>query len=104
MFQVVVRLDDLLFRVLIKHGAERVIFGEMCFSEVSVWMHSYPGRACSVMRKCAIEQRLAWWWRHLSAVCISRGLYLFRDSHRLYSDRGLPRQLRVCRCDAELWD
>ena len=50
MFQVVVRLDDLLFRVVIKHGAERVILCEMCVSEVSVWMHSDPGQAYSVMR------------------------------------------------------
>ena len=103
MFQVVVRLDDLLFRVLIKHGAERVILCEMCFSEVSVWMHSYPGRACSVMVQCAIEECFARWWCHLSAVCISRGLYLFPYSHRLYSNRCLSRRLRVRRGDAELW-
>ena len=93
----------ILFGVIIKHRADWVIFCEICLSEMSVWMHSDPGRACSAMRYCAVKQCLARWWRHLPSVCIARGLYLLRYSHRLNSDRVLPRRLRVCRCDTELW-
>ena len=103
MFEVVVCLYNTLFCVIIKHRAKWVILCEMCLSEMSVWMHIDPGRTCSVMRKCAIEQCLARWWSHLSSVGIARGLYLLRCSYCLNSERVLPRRLRVCRCDAELW-
>ena len=49
-FEAVVCLYDTLFGVIVKHRAEWVIFCEMCLSEMSVWMHSDPGRAYSVMR------------------------------------------------------
>ena len=41
--------------------------------------------------------------RHLTTVCIARGLYLLWDCHGLCGDWVLPWLLRGCRFNTELW-
>ena len=54
--EVEVGRDDPLFGVRIKHGVERVVYREVCFSEVTLWMHGEPS---GVVHQRTVEEGVA---------------------------------------------
>ena len=101
--EVAVGRDDFLFGVRIKHGVERMVCREVCFSEMTVWMHGDSRRTSGVMHQRSIEERVAWWWCHLAAIGIFGGLYLLGYGHCLGFDWFTPGHRWCCCRDAQSW-
>ena len=101
--EVAVGRDDFLFGVRIKHGVERMVCREVCFSEMTVWMHGDSRRPSGVVHQRSIEERVAWWWCHLASIGIFGGLYLLGYGHCLGFDWFTPGHRWCCCRDAQSW-
>ena len=81
--EVTVGRDNFLFGVRIKHGVERMVRREVCFSEMTVWMHGDSRRPRGVVHQRTIEERVTGWRCHLASIGVFGGLYLLWYGHCL---------------------
>ena len=95
--------DNFLFGVRIKHGVERMVRREVCFSEMTVWMHGDSRRPRGVVHQRTIEERVAGWRCHLASIGIFGGLYLLWYGHCLGFDWFTPGHRWCCCRDAQSW-
>ena len=78
-----------------------MVFREVRFCEIPMWIQCHTSRSCNIVIECAIEQ---WFTRsryHLSTVGVACSLYLVSDCHGLYCEGSFP---GFCGCVAAMYN
>ena len=60
-----------------------MVYREVCFSEVALWMYGDSRRPSGVVHQRTVEEGVAGWWYHLASIGIFGGLDLLRYNNCL---------------------